>query len=693
MSRGTEQTREGDSRGASAAWEDFKLQVMSSTDIVELIGQTVSLKKRGKDYVGLCPFHQEKSPSFHVNPERQFYYCYGCKAGGDAISFVKQRDRTEFIDALKTLATSAGIPLPQGRNRESASDAQRCLEANSSTAMYFEKLLADPKVGRAAREYLTQRGITEETVRKFRIGVAADAWEGLLKSDVGRQFPPEQLQVAGLAKPRDRDKGGGWYDTFRNRLMFPIRDPNGRVIAFGGRVLPGSQDPAKYLNSPETPVFSKGRSLYGLDQARQRIVETRTVVVVEGYTDVVMAHQFGATNVVSPLGTALTEQHVALLRRFAERIVLLFDPDVAGETAVDRAVGLFLTQPVEIAIAALDEDLDPDEYLLKHGLEQFEKLISSAPGALAYKWKQLVRRFGSEGDVTGQQKALEAYLDLIARARQAGPVDPIRWGLTVSQVAKLTGIPGEQLHRQLASAASAIRSRASSPAEATADRPVSRSSVVQRERLEPARRRGVLSARDRAERWILGTLLLQPDKWHTVQTLLAPEDFTEPGRRRLAEVYWGYQSDEGEPTFGEFLALLGDASPLEHGSAGRSSAIDIADGADFGGSSRSEGGPASDDDGPDGVSQATLRELAVDVTQEVESMSGGESERETALGSAIVHLQQSRQNREKSQLIASLRRSNEQALQPGQEVDLLRQLQEQLKRTQTPPKSPDGRGK
>ena len=208
-----------------------------------------------------------------------------------------------------------------------------------------------------------------------------------------KKYEASLLQQAGLIKAREN--GEGHYDTFRNRLMFPIRDETGRIIAFGGRVMPGSEDPAKYLNSPETPLFSKSQSIFGLDLARQKIVETRTVAVVEGYTDVVMAHQFGATNVVSILGTAMTEQHVSILRSFADRIVLLFDADTAGDLAVNRAVELFLTQPIEIAIASMPEGVDPDEYLLEHGAEAFAKMLADASDALTYKWKQLVRDFGA----------------------------------------------------------------------------------------------------------------------------------------------------------------------------------------------------------------------------------------------------------------------------------------------------------
>src|SRR2546423_6937331 len=374
-----------------SAASDNKTLVLQATDIVELIGQSVALKRRGKDFVGLCPFHQEKTPSFHVSSARQFFHCYGCKAGGNAIDFVIKRDRVVFIDALRTLGQMAGIEMPRyGVSREKTSERQQLLEACSAACALFEKLLADVQVGRAARAYLEQRGFDAESIKRFQIGFAPDAWDTLLQSAVARKFTPPVLVSAGLLKAREG--ASGFYDTFRNRVIFPIRDENGRVIAFGGRVMPESQDPAKYLNSPETPLFSKSRSVFGLDLARQKIVESRTVAVVEGYTDVVMAHQYGASNVVSILGTAMTEQHVAMLRRFADRIVLLFDADTAGDTAVNRAVELFLTQPVEIAIASMPDGVDPDEFLLENGSEAFEKLLSAASDALTFTWRQLDRR-------------------------------------------------------------------------------------------------------------------------------------------------------------------------------------------------------------------------------------------------------------------------------------------------------------
>jgi DNA primase len=608
----------------SSSGSDLKAQVLQATDIVDLIGQSVALKRRGRSLIGLCPFHNEKTPSFHVHPDRQFFYCFGCKASGNAIDFVMKRDRLEFVEALKLLAQRAGIEVKRlGGSKESASERQQLLDAHSAAAQFFENQLSDPTIGKAAREYLAKRGFTEESIRRFRIGVAPDAWDTLLRGPVGRKFPPGLLALGGLLKARE---SGGHYDTFRNRLMFPIRDENGRVIAFGGRAMPGSPpDIAKYLNSPETPLFSKSRCAFGLDLAKQRIVETRTVAVVEGYTDVVMAHQFGVSNVVSVLGTAMTEQHVALLRRFADRIVLLFDPDEAGDTAVDRVIELFLTQPVEMAIAQLPDGLDPDEFLLKHGAEAFEQILTEAADALSFKWRQLTRWFmSSAGDLTGQQKAVSQYVDLLAQARLAGPIDAIRWGSAIARVSRLTGIDVETLNRRLKSVKrSGVKplSSAVSPA-----RPAAEAAAA-------PMRPGVSGARERAERSILGILLLSPEYWRAVQQHIAPQDFTDDLRRALAEAYWSHQRDEGEPVFNEFLGLL--PSP-------------------------------------------ELRELAIELERECSELKDGI---EQVLNDSVTYLVRVIQERhEQMKLLAELKRTGDEGRSEEDEVALLRQLQEKARK-------------
>jgi DNA primase len=595
---------------------DARGQVLAATDIVQLIGQTVSLQRRGGKFVGLCPFHQEKTPSFNVDPSKQYFYCFGCKASGTAFDFVMKRDRVEFIDALKTLAEAAGIELPKygGGSKENRSEKQALLEAHSAACSLFENLLKDPRVGAPAREYLQKRGFNAEAIKAFQIGYVPEGWDNLARSPLMRKFTPGMLALGGLVK--NRQQGEGVYDTFRNRLMFPIRDEAGRVIAFGGRVMPGSEDPAKYLNSPETPLFSKSRCVFGLDLARQRIVETRTVAVVEGYTDVVMAHQYGVSNVVSILGTAMTEQHLQILRRFADKIVLLFDADTAGDAAVDRAVELFLTQPVEIAIATMPEGVDPDEYVMEHGSEGFSALLANSADALTYKWKQLVRRFDETGDLTGQTKAVEMYLSTLANARGSGPVDGLRWGQALARVSRLTDIPVEELNRRFRN-------------EKT--KPISRQPRNWQEDTEPEAkpigfvRTGPLSAEDRAERFILGILLNEPKRWQQVQQHVQPEQFTDLGRKQLAERYWDHQRNEGEPVFSEFLSLL-DSDPL--------------------------------------------KQLAVEVADEVEQL----ADVEKLLNDSIGHLAEMRKRNATEKMISEAKKSDD-----VDELELLRRLSDHKK--------------
>jgi DNA primase len=608
---------------------DYKTAVLAATDLVQLVGASVKLARKGRDFWGCCPFHSEKSPSFKVSPEKQFFYCFGCKEKGNAIDFVMKRDRVEFIDALRTLGEAANIEMPRsGASKEKTSERQALLDAHSAAAAFYEKCLVDPERGAAARQYLDKRGITDESIKRFRIGLAPDAWDGLLKGPAGRKFAPPLLATAGLVKRRD--KGDGFYDTFRNRLMFPIRDESGRVIAFGGRVTPGSQDPAKYLNSPETPLFSKSRCVFGLDLAKQKIVDTRTAVVVEGYTDVVVAHQFGVSNVVSVLGTAMTEQHLAALRRFADKIVLLFDADSAGDTAVDRAVGLFLTQPVEIFIASMPPETDPDEFLIREGAEEFQRLLSSASDALTYKWKQLVRRFESSNDLTARQKAVEEYLQMLADARGSGPVDPLRWGQALARVSRLTEIPVEELNRRFASAKNPPPRRFDFGGPGGGGKPVrpgnggpgGQGPGVALEAPTPPR---PLDGSARAEQWILGILLLEPHRWMRVQKTVHVEDFGDPLNRRLAELYWDRQRNEGEPVFNEFLGELGGFDPA-------------------------------------------LVDRAMQAVDEIEQLGGSEAgaddhaedrpDRDQTLREAIAHIEHARARREDQKLLAELRRTS-----------------------------------
>ena len=606
---------------------DARTQVLQAIDLVELISQSVALKRRGRSFVGLCPFHSEKTPSFHVNASRQTFYCFGCKASGTAFDFVMRRDRIEFREALELLASQAGIELPQfGGTKEKAGERQALLDAHSAACQFFVNQLQQPQ-GEAARAYLAKRGFTPETISRFQVGLAPDAWDGLLRSPVGRKFNPQLLATGGLVKARQ--SGEGFYDTFRNRIMFPIRNEGGQIIAFGGRVMPGADDPAKYLNSPETPLFFKSRAIFGIDFARQRIVETRTVAVVEGYTDTIMSHQFGANNVVSVLGTAMTEQHVQVLRRFADRIVLLFDADAAGDAAVDRVVQLFLTQPIEIGVASIPQGMDPDEFLLANGLAVFDQLLANAADALSYAWRQMRRRYEeNEGDLTGQQKAIEQYMEMLSQARSGGPVDALRWGAVLTRVTKLTGIPTDELNQR-------FKSRRPAPGRsfAHAAEPAEPKEEDLGSRVSPEN----LTARDRAERQIMGIMLLEPQRWLNVQQALNVEDFAEPAIRRLAEVFWNHQRDEGEPVFNELLAVLPDAG---------------------------------------------LKTLAIELVEEVEQLADRDQlgNLEGHLKTMIDFLAEARQREKSQKMISMPRDGSQQPRSADEEVDLLKKAQEMARR-------------
>ncbi len=555
---------------------DLKSAVLGATDIVQLIGQSVALKQRGKDYVGLCPFHTEKSPSFHVSPAKHFFHCYGCKAGGNAIDFVIKRDRVEFLEALQQLAERAGLDMSQFRRGKgdgsSAGQRQQLLDLQSAAAAFFVRQLeGEGAGGTAARAYLAKRGFTPEILKQFGVGYAPAGWDNLLRSREMAKFGvgvAGLMALGGLAKTRTGSGGGGGqgagggeghYDTFRDRVMFPIRDETGRTIAFGGRVMPGSEDPAKYLNSPETPLFSKGRSIFGLDLGKRRIVESRTVAVVEGYTDVVMAHQFDASNVVSILGTALTENHLNLLRRFADRVVLLFDADAAGDSAVGRTIELFLSQPVELAIGQIPDGLDPDEFLLRDGKVGLDSLLANATDALTFVWRRLVADYDAAGgDMTRQQKAVAAYMELLANARAGGPVDPMRWGMALTRVSRLTGIPVDELNRQFK-----VRPVARPRLAGTAAGDGQGQATATPSRRPSGRLgfRAITSTADQqAERWLLAAILLEPNVWQGVQKHVRPGHFTDELLKALAYRIWDRWGQEGEADFAEFLAELGQGA-------------------------------------------------------------------------------------------------------------------------------------
>ena len=422
--------------------EDDKLRVQQATDIVRLVGEQVSLRPKGKEFAGLCPFHDDKSPSMFVSPAKQIYKCFSCGAGGDVFSFVMNYHKMTFPEAIKHLAERAGIeltPWDGGRGQsEGPSEREIIREANERALGFFRTLLKHPEHGKIARDYVESRGINPQMQADFQVGVAPDLWDGLAQYVASKGWPTRGFIAAGLISPR---KGSGYgeqgsghatpdprspnpapsdcYDRLRHRLIFPIFDAIGRPIAFGGRVLPGTTrddaSDAKYLNSPETKLFNKSATLYGLHLAKKPIIDSRTAVIVEGYTDVIACHQHGLRNVVATLGTSLTREHVTELRRYAEKVVVIFDADTAGQKAADRAVEVFLTGDLDVEVANLPGGLDPADLLAKDdGVAQWQAAMDSAQDALAYQLDRVRGQLDAAGTVTGRQKAAEAYIVKLA---------------------------------------------------------------------------------------------------------------------------------------------------------------------------------------------------------------------------------------------------------------------------------------
>ena len=433
-------------------------QILAAVDIVDLVGERVSLTRKGREYVGLCPFHDDHRPSLSVSPRKQIFKCWSCGAGGDVIKFVQLSQRVDFREALGILARRLGIePRQRDNDDRSAALREQIRRALTWARTHFQRNLRETVSGKRAAAYARDRGMDDATIARFGLGYAADAWDDLLSKAARGGVPPQVLQQAGLVTTTENNRT---YDRFRNRLMFPICDALGRCVAFGGRTL--GTDPAKYLNSPETPVFSKSRILYGLDQARKSITAAREAVVVEGYTDALLLVQAGVENVVATLGTALTDAHVKLLSPLSDRIVMCFDSDEAGLRAADRAVETALRHRVEVVVAVMEEGQDPADYVIRHGADAFKSLLQSAIGALEFRWNRTLEAYQQSGQ-QGQRDALEAFLRFVARVNYEGGMDPVLdQGRLISRLSDLLSLPAETVYEHLAKARAAAARESSS---------------------------------------------------------------------------------------------------------------------------------------------------------------------------------------------------------------------------------------
>jgi len=515
-------------------------EVLRATDIVDVVDRYLDLKQSGKNLKALCPFHSEDTPSFTVNPEDQFFYCFGCKEGGSAIDFVMEMDGLGFVEAIERLAERGGVSL-DGRSDEGAGSGsgadtkKQTYRVNRWAMSFFQKQLWTTDPGEEARSYLKERNLNREIVTGWNLGFAPDGWNHLLDKAREKGLDPDLLQTAGLIGASD--KGSGYYDRFRNRLMFPIFDYRDRVVGFGGRCMPGADDDApKYLNTPETPVFQKRELLYGWNRCERGQVRERGVWVAEGYTDVLMAHQQGLNNVTATLGTALGEKHVERLRKRADRVLLLFDSDEAGREASDRSLRLFFEEDTSVQVGVLPEGEDPCSLLADGDTDPLLDVVEDAPDLIDYRIESARKRHDLS-TIDGRMSAARSVLETVR-----GVDNTMRKQLIVKRIAELIDVDEMAVRRALRKM-ERNRSRGGEDASSRT-RDSSRTAV------------------ERASRHLVGALVLHPEHAGDIRDELAPDDIPIGACRELfadiVEAMDARSEEDGPLKLGSYLASLDD---------------------------------------------------------------------------------------------------------------------------------------
>ncbi len=467
-------------------------RVRALIDVVALVGELVALRRTGRNHVGLCPFHQEKTPSFSVNPEKGVFHCFGCGKGGDVFTFVMETQGVGFLDAVRILAERAGVEIEQSAGH---SRAEALYQLNAFAARFFQEVLLRRPEGAPARRYAQSRGIDQELAKKLGLGAAPDSWSALHERALAEGFDPELLKTGGLSV--DRRDGKGHYDRFRNRLIFPIRAVTGRVVAFGGRCLSDDQRP-KYINSPETPAYRKGEHLYGLAEARDAIRSARTALVVEGYTDCIAMHRAGIVHAVAALGTAFTPRQGELLRRYADDVILVFDADAAGQAAALRGMGVLLSKGLRVQTAILPPGSDPDSLLAQGGAEALREVISRPSDAVRHHLEEFIsdlRDAGPAQRVRGVAPLVDALQSIDDSALRDAYLAEVAGRIRVDPRALRRGQPARQISKEVEAPAEAPLELNSSSTEllrlALSDAAGRTFARIEAERVDDSRVRGI----------------------------------------------------------------------------------------------------------------------------------------------------------------------------------------------------------
>ncbi len=490
--------------------EDILERIRDATDISEIVSEHVQLNKKGRNFFGLCPFHNENTPSFSVNPERQIYHCFGCGVGGNVFKFIQEVDRVSFVEAVQFLAKRTGIQIPENSGPSSAESdiADQIYRANDLAHKFFHHMLLNDSAGEQALAYLRNRHLSDDTIERFGLGYAPSAWDGLLKVANRRGLSAQVMERAGLALPRQG--GNGYYDRFRDRATFPIANLSSRTIAFGARALQADQEP-KYLNSPETAIYHKGAVLYGLAQTRDAVRRRDAVLVVEGYMDLLSLVQAGIEHVVATSGTALTEEHCRALSRYAHRVVLLFDGDAAGSTAAMRGLEILLGTGVDARVVSLPAEHDPDTFVQEKGPDALLSLAEEGQSALDFYMQQLGEKHDLK-TMQGKAQAIETFKPLLAKPR-----DAVRRDLMLREVAQRLGVDENALRQEMGQ-------------------------LVQRQRPRPQTGRSAPTAEAKLpdppqrEREFLGLLLNYPRYIAATAKAMAPDSLDDPRCQALVTV-------------------------------------------------------------------------------------------------------------------------------------------------------------
>lgn len=491
-------------------------RVKAASDIVDVVGGYLTLRQAGKTYKGVCPFHDDSRPSFDVDPTRQRYRCWSCGKYGDVISFVQEIERVEFTEAMDILARRAGISWRDREDFLQSGARDRMLVAAAWAQRQFEDALWDRQPGSAARDYLEQRGLDEDTLRRFGVGWAPGGGDWLAGRAREGGIELEVLESIGLVGRQD---GGGWYDRFRDRVQFPIRNPRGQPVGFGGRILPGSPGEnraPKYYNSADSAIFSKSEQLFGIDLARDAARQTGWLAIVEGYTDVLMANQAGILPVIATMGTALNARHLVQIRRHAAKVVLVYDADAGGDAGVERALALFARSEIDLTVASLPEGKDPCDWLLEAGPGPFKAALENGTDLLEFT---IARWFpeGIEQRVEPLRRALDRVLALLPEGAQ-GSTEDLKAELMIGRLARRLGLPEESL-----------RSRRREVARAGQDEPRRRHGAAPEPAVEVPRMEEI----PQLERELVAVLLANPARLAEAAGRVAPEELENPAARRF----------------------------------------------------------------------------------------------------------------------------------------------------------------